>query len=361
MKGIKHIKVWNKRISYEFELKRRITVIDGDSGTGKTTLVDLVSDAINGRGAQLDCECACKVLTNSDWKLILENTHNSIVFIDEGFRELRSDLFSEITNKSSNYYVIIERDSIPNLTYSYKDIYKMSTSGKYHTLVPKYNIPTEATDIGIIITEDSNSGYEFFKEVAYIHGCYCDSAKGKDNIANKIQEIRKLSDDKTLVIGDGAAIGSTMKGLLKIKETYKNVYLHLEESFEFMLLNTGMFSKDKTVRNILDNPYKHISTDHISWERYFTDLLQDITSRTYARYSKSNLNRCYINKCCFRNKHCEFAWFGENKVKHILDKYFSNITFRTFKIRSISITDEVIDALEIYNKTKDTASNKNKH
>ena len=47
MKGKHKIVVSTKRLKYEFELHRNLTVIRGDSATGKTTLVDMIRDHIN--------------------------------------------------------------------------------------------------------------------------------------------------------------------------------------------------------------------------------------------------------------------------------------------------------------------------
>ena len=45
MKGSFHIKVSRKRGTvFEFDVRRNITVIRGDSGTGKTTLYNMVVD-----------------------------------------------------------------------------------------------------------------------------------------------------------------------------------------------------------------------------------------------------------------------------------------------------------------------------
>ena len=42
MKGKYHIIVQNNRIKFEFDIKRNITIIRGDSATGKTTLMNLI-------------------------------------------------------------------------------------------------------------------------------------------------------------------------------------------------------------------------------------------------------------------------------------------------------------------------------
>lgn len=41
MKGIHKVVVGAKYLKYEFELRRNLTIIRGDSATGKTTLVDM--------------------------------------------------------------------------------------------------------------------------------------------------------------------------------------------------------------------------------------------------------------------------------------------------------------------------------
>ena len=44
MKGTYHIEVKNRDASFKFELYRNITIVRGNSGTGKTTLFDMIAD-----------------------------------------------------------------------------------------------------------------------------------------------------------------------------------------------------------------------------------------------------------------------------------------------------------------------------
>ena len=44
MRGKHHIIVETKRLKYEFDIRRNITVIQGDSATGKTTLTGLLQE-----------------------------------------------------------------------------------------------------------------------------------------------------------------------------------------------------------------------------------------------------------------------------------------------------------------------------
>lgn len=47
MKGIHRVVIQNKRIRYAFELRRNLTVLRGDSATGKTTLIEMIQEFIN--------------------------------------------------------------------------------------------------------------------------------------------------------------------------------------------------------------------------------------------------------------------------------------------------------------------------
>ena len=70
MKGLHKVIVQNNRLHYEFDIRRNITIIQGNSATGKTTLTD-------------------------------------------------------------NYYVLITRENLYNLPYSVEEIYGLHSSGKY--------------------------------------------------------------------------------------------------------------------------------------------------------------------------------------------------------------------------------------
>ena len=56
-----------------------------------------------------------------------------MVFIDEGYEEIRSAEFAGAVKNSDNYYVIFNRESLHDLPYSVDEIYEIKTSGKFHT------------------------------------------------------------------------------------------------------------------------------------------------------------------------------------------------------------------------------------
>ena len=67
-------------------VKQKITLLRGDSATGKTELLRLIRDhEENGRssGITIKCDCVCTVLTNVDWERRIQSLQNHIIFIDE--------------------------------------------------------------------------------------------------------------------------------------------------------------------------------------------------------------------------------------------------------------------------------------
>ncbi|MFR5635667.1 MAG: translation initiation factor 2 [Mediterraneibacter faecis] len=304
MKGKHKIVVKNNRLQYEFIIKRNITIIQGDSATGKTTLINMLRQAENlGESSGIDVisDAPCKILEGSNWKIILENSAGNIFFTDEENSFINTEEFASMVKKSDNYFVLITRENLYNLPYSVDEIYGLHESGKYHdtrkvyqqmyhiySIEEKFPIEPEK-----IIIEDTNSGYEFFKNISAEKNIACLSAGGKSNIFSLL---KKQSSEEICVIADGAAIGPEMNRLYKETLKKKNIHLYLPESFEWLILSSDLIS-DKDIKTILEKPENYIdSTEYFSWERFFTKLLMMRTEETYLKYSKSKLNSNYLHE-----------------------------------------------------------------
>lgn len=303
MRGIYHIIVQNRYLKYEFDIRRNITIIQGDSATGKTTLVSLIREyMLDGveSGVTISCECECKVVEgNRTWQNQLAAIKDSIVFIDEGNSFIASKDFAREVQKGENYFVLVTREGLESLPYSVTEIYGIKSSGKYgrleavyHEFYQIYNFNDNVTSGKTILVEDGNSGYEFFSVVASEQGLNCISAKGKSNIFNIVS-----SDDADdmLVIADGAAFGSQIRRVMNAIEG-KNVQLYLPESFEWLILSSSIFNDNK-IKQILEDTSNFVdSREFFSWERFFTQILVDNTKDTYMAYSKQKLNEVYLHE-----------------------------------------------------------------
>ena len=304
MTGKYKIIVKNRRIQYKFTIKRNITILKGDSATGKTTLIEMIEAYEQNKensGVSINCEKECVVLTSLNWELILNNIHNSIVFIDEGEPFIKSKDFARVVKSSDNYYVIVTRSSLFNLPYSVEEIYgiKNTTSNKYQetkriysTFYPIYDNTKNIMQPNLVIVEDSNAGYDFFSHICKSLNITCVSAKGKANIYNVI---KKANDENILVIADGAAFGSEIERVLSLTKV-KSLGFYFPESFEWLILKSKIIN-NKEIDRILEEPYNYIeSKKYFSWEQFFTDLLINETKGTYYQYNKDKLMEFYLNK-----------------------------------------------------------------
>lgn len=304
MKGTHSITVKNNVLQYKFEIRRNITIIRGDSATGKTTLVDMIREYYeNGEqsGVTLQCDKQCVVLEGRQWKVLLENIQDSIVFIDEGNAFVASREFAEEVKRSDNYFVIVTRESLATLPYSVEEIYGIKSSGKYGALQQNYQEfyriygkqqYDNLFNPEIILVEDSNSGYEFWEYAMQKKNRTVVSAGGKSNIFGKLGF---YEDKKVLVIADGAAFGPEMDKVMKKILAGNEKVLYLPESFEWLILKSGVV-KDKDINKILENPGEYIESEkYMSWEQFFTGLLMEKTKDSYLQYEKKELNVAYKN------------------------------------------------------------------
>lgn len=305
MKGKYHITVANEMVKYDFDVRRNITIIKGDSATGKTTLVEMIREYYEdgeNSGVRLNCDKECRPLAGRDWKILLQAAKDCIIFIDENNEFLPTQDFAEAVQNSDNYYVIVTREGLPNLPYSVDEIYGIRVSGKYAGLKQTYNefyhiyssldLKSEVEPDKVIV-EDSNAGFEFFRHQSVGKDYDVISAGGKSNVFRELNETQGRS---ILVIADGAAFGPEMDRVMKMAYRNGNIAVYLPESFEWLVLASGLVDR-KELRDILENPSSYIdSKDFFSWERFFTHLLIEITRGTWLQYSKRKLNPSYLGE-----------------------------------------------------------------
>jgi hypothetical protein len=99
-------------------------------------------------------------------------------------------------------------------------------------------------------------------------------------------------DKKVFVIADGAAFGSEIDRILKLRSV-ANIRLCLPESFEWLILKSGLIKSDN-INIVLENPSDFIeSAEFFSWENFFEKYLTDCTVNTPFQYAKREINEVY--------------------------------------------------------------------
>lgn len=241
---------------YRLELKSKISILTGASGSGKTALCN---DVLNANNIQ---DTGITVILDYGVDLSLYN-NNSLLIIDESvLNKYISNNHVEALNKGFNHLLIISRDSLKSLSYSYKDIYELKLVEGIKVLervYPNFNMLNFVPEY----VEDKGAGFKYYKQ----YYSNIKSAKGKDNI-------RKLPEGSN-VIADGCAIGSSIRLL------HGKYQMFLPESFEWLLLRKELES----------NAYDH------SWkpEQTYYDIAHIKLGVTKNSLSSKCKSRKYIS------------------------------------------------------------------
>ncbi len=332
MVGIQYIRLKNKRIAFDIKLERKITIIQGDSGTGKSTLVDSANRALTDGSFKNDSSAKLFVVPNIQKDKVLElikNESNSIILIDEVIQGLSSPEMADVINNSNNYYVIITRDRLSSIPYSIDSVYEMITiDNNVHTLKRRYNKNIDVVKPSILICEDSGSGYTLYKLIDSENNKVY-TALGKDTVIDKAIQAYKNEHKSVTIIADGAAFGSQMENLIKMQKLFP-ISAYLPDSFEFVLLHSCIFENNLSIQNIINDPLNHIESSFASGERYFTYILNQLMNDIGISYKKSGLNRCFIDKCCETGLNCKYIIKNRsrNKLIELISKMpidYSNI------------------------------------
>lgn len=303
MVGRYKIRIKNSRNSYEFELKRNITILCGDSGRGKTTLFDMISEYNRfgkNSGVSISCDRPIYALRGGSWREELEKKDDSIIVIDEDSHFIKTEEFASALKGNSNYFLLITRNYLPQLPYSVDEIYEISGNKNkrfkavYHEAERIFDDPDKNSlpfVPDIIITEDGRSGFKFFSAAAKM-GIVCVAANGKSNIIDVLREYR---DKRVVIVADGAAFGPEIRALAEQQKlSYGKLAIFLPESFEWLILSAGVVEIKRM--EMLVNPEEYAeSRRYLSWEQYFTELLINETKgNTVTKYSKSRLKPYYL-------------------------------------------------------------------
>lgn len=311
MKGKHLISITSRRAEYRLELERKISVIKGNSGTGKSSVIRLISDYLelgkdSGIKLTISSSASVLVLTNSsDWEKILPSVGNTILFFDEDVRYIYTEAFQRELWTADCYAVIISRSGqFTGLPFAISSIYELVTekNGKstITTMYRFYEEKKDKTDFDLVMTEDSNSGYEMAKFAFASDSTEVVSAHGNASVRSSL--MKTAGNHKNICVNvDGAAFGSYIEPLLKFAELQGTTMIAAPESFEFILLHLDAIRKYlSSDSGELTRTYDYCdSKEYITWERYYESLLNQIATEHFGfAYAKAKLNPYFLNGKC---------------------------------------------------------------
>ena len=304
-------------ISYEIEFNRKVTIIQGDSGTGKSKIIETRNEMWDTGLGEIytSNNIPVSVIENiPDWERILDVDETRLFIVDEDCNFVMSNRFADIVHRSRSYFIIINRDPIKGLNYSYKDIYEMKNSGKFNRTVRKYNDEDYSKlemSCETILVEDSNSGMEFYR---FHLDSNIISMGGKSKIIESVKNLNIEEDTTIGIIVDGAAIGNEMTEITSLRSKFENVNfsVFMPECVEELIVNSDIINF-RNLRKIISNVDKNRYT---SYENMYYKILKEETNNTPAIYSKTSVNSCYTKNCCHKPcSKCKFYSKGDKKVK----------------------------------------------
>lgn len=329
------IEVRNKRYNCDLTLKHKVSVIKGDSGTGKTWLTKALADVSGGYKVTYSRQVTPVFLNAHEWEhqLTGEYEHTPLFIVDDCDFVFTKEFGNLFNATGVCYLILIIRASVRvdklermnTISISGDAIYDFVSDGIEHTIIPDIDFKTIQVNKEIhcdkILCEDSGSGFTFFKHLYGSNNVV--SSFGKDNIINHIVSNYDMYNDlnSLLLIVDYSAIGLRLKEILSVLKFCKiNVYMIVKyKSFEYMLLRSNMFSipEEDICRDELNYPSLEVACEHL-----LTNITKD---KIYSYDKKRDLKPCYYLDCCVMDRSsrpCDRGLSGDKFKSLLIDTEF---------------------------------------
>lgn len=316
---------------FDFEFKRRISIICGDSGTGKTCFIDNVHRVVQNQ-ATVGYKCESnrpniRVITSEDTRDMfwLNSVEHGVILADEDvmFHGGISKFIKKIIPHDIWLVVVSRKTEIKiKMECAADSIYQIVTNGNVKTLVPDIDIlPVEKTNREIV-TEDEKSGNQFYsflcnKKISSIHG--------KDSFYK--MEPYELSEKIFAV--DLAVFGSHLHENKSLYHLSFDVFDY--NSFEQLLTSMNL-SDSENIKQMLNHPELYANKKcFYSWESFYTFLMEHID----VNYKKGRLP--------------EYVLIDKDKVLQALSEY--NMDWLADDIRGLSSYYYYKRVMEFYSET----------
>ena len=312
-KSIIDLKIESRKYKFEGQFERRISIIHGDSATGKSSLTEILK--IKSSDVMIKCSVKILILADDTWKSTISANTDALLIADD-LRCVEQKDFADVCSKylveNNLYLVIINRadlsefdrdrnngngEHLTRLSISLNSIYSFCTDGIKHWLrndrLPFFN---DLSAIDCIITEDTKNGFEFwnnlFNNVEH-------SSDGRDSLVKDLEKHNPTQ--KILVLLDTAAYGSNYEHFKrKLCDSGYNIGIcPIYECFEYVLLKSNLLKDNPIVTSELSDVHR-FANKFVSWENYFEDLIDRSTYKKLYRCTHGRhaiLSDCWLHSC----------------------------------------------------------------
>lgn len=331
------------------ELEHKLTIIRGDSGEGKTTMVRKFEDYQSPNIQKfVDDDRVVLEMTPASFKAIVrkaeifykqnglelpqrDSSENSkkrsemlldywekhdvmyehvVIFVDDRDFATSLDFACLFNSDKTNYYVIITREKLASLGYSVDASYYFIKNGKSHYIVKEADyVEFESSNNGLKIVEGAGSDFGFFNNLYKSNNVI--SLAGRDNFEFCV---RNFNNTTLNLFVDKCVFGDNYLDVINycrdnnIKIQFAKGY----ESFEQFLLETNFFR----YKNLQDYVKEHL-LEFKSEEVLYTALVNAATNGTPMAYDKTltKFKKCYIDDCCYGYKKANECIFFKKPIK----------------------------------------------
>lgn len=338
---------------YEFNICYKITIVSGDSGTGKSYFVDRLLDATQEKNRAWTYKCDTKVIVIDSieaLKSVLKDNTNTVIVIDEDIvtSMLSSGLMGKVL-KSKNYFLIFDRDLESSIETNVDALLKVEPTDEVYGSVQRRRVLSylgcgtnrnmdKANKMTHFVTEDEISGLTFWKEVLSKLDVVDTGKYGSGQVLNNIKYTQEKYEDAYVLVALDYDFGSSiLKQILEDKSIDKKRLSFIPlESFEEVICNSEfILSKFPDIRDIVINYRNYLDCSYKSTGKYFSTVLSsyvkvkspvksDGDSNIYKFYEKNmkNFTECFIKDCCdFNLNECKLYYDGDKKKAMLSNKF----------------------------------------
>lgn len=131
------VSIESRRVCYKLDIKYRVSLIRGDSATGKTALLHILQH-LNTKVSS-----PYPIVTNLEYGSLsalesLRNKPRHIIILDEDFPDIDHELLYQFIQETDHIWIIFSRKFFKDWSYPADAIYRLVISGNTLHLSPIY-------------------------------------------------------------------------------------------------------------------------------------------------------------------------------------------------------------------------------